>query len=109
MKYVHLTGNEDLGYVLQEEVLEYNEQKVLYLISELSDDNFTIGCGIESMTVSRSGTRTAYVKGYVVKWKYAKDEKGADVSELEAIPSKEQEMIKQLVRLACDARFIYFD
>ncbi len=108
MKYAHFTDNEDLGYCLREEVLEYSERKLLYLFSELNDDYITLGCS-EGVDVSRAETRTAYVKGYIVSWKCAKDEKGADVSELEAIPSKEQEMIKQLVRLACDARFIYFD
>lgn len=108
MKYVHLTGNEDFGYVLQEEVLEYNERKILYLVSELEDDSFTFGCG-EGGTISRQETKTAYVKGYIVKWKCAKDEKGANISELAAINSEEQEAIKQLIQSACAVKFVHFE
>jgi hypothetical protein len=109
MKYVHLAGNEDLGYCLEEEILEYNERKILYLLSELKDDNFTFGCDIDMVRVSRQETKTAYVKGYVVRWKCARDEKGLDVSELEPIDSKEQEAIKQLLESRSNARFICFE
>lgn len=107
MKYIHLTGTEDMGYFLQEEVIEYNGQKLLYLVSELRDDYFTLGCD-QGGTVSRQGTKTVYVKGYVVKWQCEKDKKGACVSELAPIDSKEQDAIKQLIQKTCDARFVYF-
>ena len=109
MNYVHSTGDEDLGYSLQERVVEYNGRKLLYLLSELSSERFALGCGPDMLEVSRSDTRTAYVKGYISKWKYAKDEHGADVSELEAINSKEQEALRQLIESDCNARLIYFE
>ena len=113
MKYVHLSGNEDFGYCLKEQILEYNERKILYLLSELNDDYFKVAGDIDmvvdNVKVSRKETRTAYVKGYVVRWKCARDEKGFDVSELEPIDSKEQEAIKQLLQSISDARFICFE
>ena len=109
MKYVHSTGDEGLGYCVQEKVLEFKGREVLYLLSELSDDHFAIGCGPEMVEVSRSGTRTAYVKGYISNWKYARDEQGADVSQLEAINDREQEAIRQLIESGCNTRLVYFE
>ena len=113
MKYVHLSGNEDFGYCLKEEILEHNERKILYLLSELNDDNFKIAAyidmGTDNVRVSRKETRTAFVKGYIVRWKCARDEKGSDVSELEPIDSKEQEAIKQLIQSMSDVRWVCFE
>jgi hypothetical protein len=112
MKYVHLSGNEDLGYCLKEQTLEYNERKILYLLSELNEDDFKFACDIDmvvsNIRVTRKDTRTAFIKGYVVKWKYERDEKGLDVSELEPIDSKEQEAITHLLQSSSDAKIISF-
>ena len=112
MKYVHLAENEDLGYCLKEEILEYNKRKILYLVSELNDDHFKFGCDIDMafdiVKVSRQDTRTVFVKGYVVRWKCARDEKGFDVSELEPIDNKEQEAISQLLQSRSSARLVCF-
>lgn len=112
MKYVHLTGDEDFGYRLVEEILEYNERKVLYLLSELKDEYFMYGCDVDmvfdKLMVSRKDTRTVFVKGYVVRWKCEKDEKGLDVSEVEPIDSKEQEAISHTLESMCDARLVCF-
>jgi hypothetical protein len=109
MEYVHLAGNEDWGYCLREEILEFNERKILYLLSELKDEHFKIMGEFDMvMEVSKQAMRTVYVKGYIVRWKYAKDEKGLDVSELEPLDSKEQEVIKQLLESTCDARTVCF-
>ncbi len=112
MKYVHLSGNEDLGYCLKEQILEYNERKILYLLSELNEDDFKFACDVDmvvsNIKVTRKDTRTAFVKGYVARWKYAKDENGLDVSELEPIDSKEQQAITQLLQSSSDAKIISF-
>jgi len=108
MKYSHFVETEDLGYSLKEEILEYDDRRVLYLTSELSEESFSIGCGGGAVGVSRSDTRTAYVKGCVVRWKCEKDEKGLDISELEPIDSREQETIRQLVQSRCNVKFVYF-
>ncbi len=112
MKYVHLSGNEDWGYSLKEQIIEYNERKILYLLSEINEEDFKLGCDFETVLgkvkVSRKDTRTIFVKGYVVKWKCERDENGFDVSELEPIDSKEQEAITKLIYSSSDARLIYF-
>lgn len=112
MKYVHLSGNEDLGYCLKEQILDYKERKILYLLSELNEDDFKFACGsdtgVEYLKVTRKDTRTAFVKGYVVRWKCARGEKGLDVSELEPIDSKEQEAITKLIQSSSETRLIYF-
>jgi len=112
MKYVHLAEDVDLGYRLSEEILEYNERKVLYLLSELKADTFIFGCDIEIMfgnsKVARQQTKTAHVKGYVVKWKCAKDEKGLDVSELEPIGSEEQSAIREILESKHEVRTVAF-
>jgi len=108
MNYMHLAGDEDLVYSVEEALVEHNGREILYLLSELRDDYFMLGYSRETVMVSGSETRTAYVKGYVARWKYAKDEKGFDVSELEPIDSEEREAIKQLIQSQCDTKFVYF-
>ena len=109
MKYIHRQEDSDLGYSLRERVLEHGGRTVLYLISELCDEHFTIGCGAGMVEVSRAETRTVYVKGYVVRWKHARDEHGCDVSELEPIGESEHEALRGPIRADSSARFVYFE
>ena len=109
MQYVHLKGDGDLVYSTEEITFEYNERMLLCLLSELRDDYFMLGYSRETVKVSGSETRTAYVKGYVVRWRCGKDEKGFDVSELELIGSAEQQAIKQLVQSKCKVEFVFFE
>ncbi len=112
MKYVHLTGQEDLGYSLEEEILEFNGRKILYLLSQIKDDFFVYGGDIDMvfdrLRVPRKDTKTVFVKGYVVKWKYTKDEKGTEVSELEPVDSKDQVDISHLLESQCEAKVVSF-
>lgn len=112
MKYVHLSGDEDLGYSLEEEILEYNGRKILCLISQIKEEFFMYGGDVdmvfEKLRVSQKDTRTVFVKGYIINWKYTTDEKGSEISELEPIGDEEQVEISHLLESKCDARTVSF-
>lgn len=82
-EFVHLPEDEDIGqleryYRATEGRLEYNGREVLYLISETT--GFTCCDGIYC-----SRLETVNVIGYITRWKYKTNDRGADVSEIEPI------------------------
>ena len=86
-EYTHLPQEEDIGpqdrsYQLQEKILEYQNRKILYLISETS--SVTFFC-------DRSSTPhlgSIIVPGYIVSWQSKKNYQGLLVSEVEPIQDK---------------------
>ena len=94
MEYTHFSPDEDPGYRFMEEVLEFNNRKILFLLTELHDE-FVIGCG--QCVVSPSQTRTVIVKGYIKNWRYKNSEEGRAISELEPVNQEERKDITELI------------
>ncbi|MDI6806234.1 MAG: hypothetical protein QMD14_00250 [Candidatus Aenigmarchaeota archaeon] len=106
MEYVHLQA-EDLGYNLTEKILEYKERKILYLLSELTNE-FVLGC--DQSSIQPSETKTIYVKGKIIRWKYKTDENDKTISEIEPIKQKqEQDEIKKILGNEYQTSNIYFE
>ena len=85
-QYIHLPEDEDIGpeerfYQAREGRLEYNGREVLYLVAETTG----ITCCDGSYA---SRIETMNVIGYINRWKYKINEKGAAVSEIEPIEDK---------------------
>ena len=95
--YAHLPQNEDIGfegrsYSVAEGLLEFRGRRVLYLCVEASDVTFC-----DQSYASR--LVSVNVKGYVTRWKYASNERGQPLSEIEPISDgEEQRAIRDLVR-----------
>ncbi len=95
--YAHQPEGEDVGfegrsYSVAEGLLEYRGRRVLYLNVETSGISFC-----DRSYAMHLGS--IMVKGYVVKWKYGKNEKGEDLSEIEPVTNElEQREISKLLR-----------
>lgn len=89
-QYVHIQEEEDIGfperaYRIREEKLGYKGREILYHIVECSGITF---CDRSYM----SHFETVHVLGYINRWKYDTNEKGAAVSELEPIKDREEQL-----------------
>ena len=99
MKYIyaHLPEGKDIGfeersYSVTEGLLDYQGRKVLYLNVVASGVTFC-----DRSYASHIGT--TIVKGYVLRWRYATNEEGEALSELEPIKiGEEQRAISKLLR-----------
>jgi len=92
-QYIHLPEDDDIDplerdYQATEGKLEYNGREVLYLTSESTG----VTC-CDGSYVSR--IETVNVIGYITRWKYETNERGAAVSEVEPIEDNE---IKRRIR-----------
>lgn len=96
-QYVHLPEESEIGfseraYQAREEKLDYKEREILYHIVEST--GFT--CCDRSYT---SHLQTVRVLGYIIRWKYTRNEKGEAISEIEPIEDKEiQQEVRQILR-----------
>lgn len=95
-KYVHLPldepiGPEDRAYMLEEELLEYKDKKVLCLHSRADACRLCDGSSIAYL-------HTIYIKGYIVADKYRITLDGEVVSELQPIEdeAERQELVRTL-------------
>ena len=107
IEYIHATdsivGSEDSTYHIEEEVLDYEGKKVLYLISRAEAD-FILGCDQSRVPAPKS----IFVKGYVVEWK-TENEKGEVISKLEPIKEEsEQKEIEEILKDECGILSVYF-
>jgi len=91
--YTHELGAEvravSGGYDLEEEgTVEIDGKRVLYAVGNAVVDSSC--CGFY-------GCRYAFVPGYVIKWKYTKNDNGIPVSTVE--PVQDQDVRKRITRL----------
>ena len=103
MEYIHPQA-ENWGYKLTEGILEVQEKKILYLISEMQDE-FIVGC--DRSCINPSQATTFYVIGEIIKWKYKSNEEGT-ISEIEPIRNDQNE-IKKFFEENFNTEKIYFD
>lgn len=95
--YEHMPEDKDIGfeersYKVTERLLEYKNRKVLYLNAEAAGVSFC-----DRSYAMHLGS--IIVKGYVVRWKFGTNEKGAPLSEIEPVKSEaEQQEISKLLR-----------
>jgi hypothetical protein len=95
--YEHIPEDKDIGfegrsYAVAERLLEYKDRKVLYLNTEASEVSFC-----DRSYAMHLGS--IIVKGYVVRWKYGKNEKGEALSEIEPVKNEEEQReISKLLR-----------
>jgi len=95
INYKHLPTGIDIEFIsgsytpLEEKILDFNDKEVLYVIGNAILDNSCCGIG---------GCRYAIVPGYIVNFKYKK-ENGLFVSRVEPILNlKERQEIKRIVK-----------
>ncbi|MBE0479767.1 MAG: hypothetical protein IBX68_02180 [Dehalococcoidia bacterium] len=95
--YTHLPqhqciGFEERSYEAVEGLLDYHGRSILYLYVEASSVSFC-----DRSYASHLGSLN--VKGYVVKWKKARDSEGNPVSEIEPVTDEgEKREISSLLR-----------
>jgi len=85
--YTHLPQDDNIGfdersYRVTEGTLDYQGQTVLYLHVESTAITFCDGR-------YASHLESVSVKGYIVRWKYATNEAGESLSEIEPIDDEE--------------------
>ncbi len=96
------TGPEGNRYSATEGILEYQGRKVLYQYADALGVTFCTGTGAPYVG-------SINVKGYVVRWKYATDEAGDALSEIEPIADREvQKAISSLLWPEPRARRVTF-
>jgi hypothetical protein len=85
-------GPESRAYSMIEGAVEYKGRQALYLYVVASDISFCDRNYAPHMA-------SVNVKGYVVRWKYSKNERGEELSEIEPITDKvEKREISKLLR-----------
>src|SRR4030042_3959831 len=106
IEYVHIPEDEEIqasggSYRIKEEILNYKDKDVLYLISEAHGPLSFCGGGC----LSAGGI---FIKGRIVEWKTSND-KAEFVSKLEAIEDKrEQEEIREVIKAKHKTSSIHF-
>ncbi len=88
--YVHLAQNgEEIGWEIRsynavESTFEHNGKEILLI--EVEADNCTFCDGSYAQNLSG-----ANIEGYILKWKYRKNEEGLPVSEIERIRDRTEQ------------------
>lgn len=92
--YVHPSIDEELEekrFSLIEGMLEYRGRRVFYQYSEATSVNFCTASGSPFVG-------NIHVRGYVVRWKYGKDDKGQALSQIEPVTDNmERQEIQNLL------------
>ncbi len=103
MKHVHQKIDEEIrsigGYykVLEEEVLDFNGRKVLYVLK---------GAHVETSCCGTGGIGCISVPGYVSSWKSSTNEEELAVSEVERVRGKE---VQRQLRAILKKKYPYID
>jgi len=106
--YAHLPVYENIGfnersYTVTEEKLEFREREVLCLYATASEITFCDG-----RYASYLGT--VNVKGYILRWKYAVNEKDDELSEVEPFEDEEEKReISDILRTRYGVSNVNFD
>ena len=106
--YAHLPVDENIGfsersYTISEEKIEFREREVLCLYVTASEITFCDG-----RYASYLGTVNA--KGYILKWKYALNEKGDELSEIESVENDEERLeLSDILRARYGVSNVTFD
>lgn len=93
--YVHIEKGKEIRFISgfyeveEEKILKFGKGEVLVIIGHAVVDTSCCGMG---------GCRYALVPGYLMRWKYRKDEKGRDVSEIELLSQEEKKEIEKILR-----------
>ncbi|MBU4175795.1 MAG: hypothetical protein KKB90_11050 [Actinobacteria bacterium] len=103
MRHVHQRLDEEIrsigGYykVLEEELLDFNGRKVLYVLK---------GAHVETSCCGEGGVGYISVPGYVSSWKSSTNEDGLAVSEVERVRGKE---VQRQLRGILKKKYPYID